>query len=91
MVLEQIAVLAAPGEPETLEFKETTGTRREATMTVCAFLKQHSGQVLSKALLRKLMTDEIRVGELDLTALRTTVGELPPTTKTTPQAKVRRS
>ena len=59
MVLGQIAVLAAPGEPETLEFKETTGTRREAAMTVCAFLNQRSGQVLSKALLCKLMTGEM--------------------------------
>lgn len=29
-----------------LEFKETTGTRREAARTVCAFLNQRGGQVL---------------------------------------------
>ena len=29
-----------------MEFKETTGTRREAAMTVCAFLNQRGGQVL---------------------------------------------
>ena len=46
MTLDQIATLAATGESETLEFKETTGTRREATMTVCAFLNQRGGQVL---------------------------------------------
>ncbi len=34
------------GESETLEFKETTGTRREAARTVCAFLNQRGGQVL---------------------------------------------
>ena len=38
--------LAEGGESETLEFKETTGTRREATMTVCAFLSQRGGQAL---------------------------------------------
>ena len=46
MPIEQITILAASGESETLEFKETTGTRREATRTVCAFLNQRGGQVL---------------------------------------------
>ena len=31
MTLEHIAALTATGESETQEFKETTGTRREAT------------------------------------------------------------
>ena len=43
---QDITTLAATGESETLEFKETTGTRREAAMTVCAFLHQRGGQVL---------------------------------------------
>ena len=34
------------GESEALEFKGTTGARREAAMTVCAFLNQEGGQVL---------------------------------------------
>ena len=46
MTLEIITTLAAAGESETLEFKETTGTRREAAMTVCTFLNQSGGQVL---------------------------------------------
>ena len=46
MTREIISTLAASGESETLEFKKTTGTRREATMTVCAFLNQGGGQVL---------------------------------------------
>ena len=46
MTREIITTLAASGESETLEFKETTGTRREAAMTVCAFLNQGGGQVL---------------------------------------------
>ena len=41
-----ISALAAAGESETLEFKATTGARREAAMTVCAFLNQSGGQVL---------------------------------------------
>ena len=46
MMLDRIAALAASGESETLEFKASTGTRREATMTMCAFLNQRGGQVL---------------------------------------------
>jgi len=46
MTPEQIATMTASGESETVEFKETTGTRREATMTVCAFLNEGGGRVL---------------------------------------------
>ena len=46
MTIAHIAALAASVESETLEFKETTGTRRKAAMTVCAFLNQNGGQVL---------------------------------------------
>ena len=46
MNIDQITTLTASGESETLEFKESTGTRREASMTVCAFLNQSGGQVL---------------------------------------------
>ena len=46
MNVDQLTTLATSGESETLEFKETTGTRREATMTVCAFLNQSGGRVL---------------------------------------------
>ena len=42
----EVVALADSGESETLEFKETTGTRREAAMTVCAFLNQRGGHVL---------------------------------------------
>ena len=46
MTPDQIAGLAAAGESETLEFKSTTGTRREAASTVCAMLNQRGGHVL---------------------------------------------
>ncbi len=46
MTLDEILALAAIGESETLEFKSTTGTRREAVETLCAMLNQHGGQVL---------------------------------------------
>ena len=36
MTPDQITALANTGESETLEFKSTTGTRREAVRTVCA-------------------------------------------------------
>ena len=43
---EQIAALAAGGESETLEFKRSTGGRREAAQTVCAMLNHRGGRVL---------------------------------------------
>lgn len=38
MAIEQIAALTSSGESEKPEFKETTGMRRETTMTICAFV-----------------------------------------------------
>ena len=46
MTPDQVAELVAAGESETLEFKSTTGTRREAAQTVCAMLNQRGGYVL---------------------------------------------
>ena len=46
MILDQIIALTASGESETLEFKRTTGTRREATRIVCAMLNHRGGHVL---------------------------------------------
>ena len=46
MTFQQITVLAASGESEALEFKTSTGERRKAAMTVCAFLNHRGGQVL---------------------------------------------
>ena len=42
MKLDYITTLTNSGESETLEFKATTGTRREAAMNVCAFLNQRA-------------------------------------------------
>ena len=46
MRLYEDTALVAAGEFGTLEFKETTGTRRKAVMTVCAYLDRRGGQVL---------------------------------------------
>ena len=46
MNLERIVGMAAAGESETLEFKSTTGARREAARTICAMLNQDGGHVL---------------------------------------------
>ena len=46
MTLDVISALVQTGESETLEFKSTTGTRREAVRTICAMLNQDGGQVL---------------------------------------------
>ena len=46
MTLDEISALVQTGESETLEFKRTTGTRREAARTICAMLNQRGGQVL---------------------------------------------
>ena len=46
MTPDEIESLVASGESETLEFKATTGTRREASATICAMLNQRGGHVL---------------------------------------------
>ena len=46
MTIDQIIALVAAGESETLEFKTTTGSRREAAGTVCAMLNQRGGHVV---------------------------------------------
>lgn len=46
MTIDQITTLVASGESETLEFKHTTGARREAAQTVCAMLNHRGGHVL---------------------------------------------
>ena len=46
MITDRVRALAASSESATLEFKETTGTRREATMAVCAFLNQRIEQAI---------------------------------------------
>ena len=46
MTPTQIAAWAAVGESETLEFKRTTGERREAMRTVCAMLNHRGGRIL---------------------------------------------
>ena len=46
LTTQYVTSLASAGESEALEFKETTGTRREAARTVCAFLNQSGGQIL---------------------------------------------
>jgi ATP-dependent DNA helicase RecG len=43
---EQIAAWAPAGESETMEFKRTTGERREAARTLCAMLNHRGGRVL---------------------------------------------
>lgn len=45
MTPEQIAALVASGESETLEFKATTGQRRQAAKTACAMLNRHGGRI----------------------------------------------
>ncbi len=46
MTAERIVTMVAAGESETLEFKSTTGTRREAAQTICAMLNRQGGQVV---------------------------------------------
>lgn len=46
MTPEQIASWAASGESETLEFKRTTGERREGVRTLCAMLNNRGGRLL---------------------------------------------
>lgn len=46
MTPEQIAAWAASGESEMLEFKRTTGERREGARTLCAMLNHRGGRIL---------------------------------------------
>ena len=46
MTPDQITKLIATGESESLEFKETTGKRREATQSLCGMLNHRGGRVL---------------------------------------------
>ena len=46
ITFDHISSLVSNGESETLEFKETTGTRREAAKTICAMLNQQGGLIL---------------------------------------------
>jgi ATP-dependent DNA helicase RecG len=43
---EQIDSWASSGESEALEFKRTTGEKREASRTICAMLNHRGGRVL---------------------------------------------
>lgn len=43
---DDVATWAAAGESETLEFKRSTGQRREAAQTLCAMLNRRGGRVL---------------------------------------------
>ena len=61
MRVAHLTTLTTSGESETLEFKATTRTRREAAMSACAFLNQGGGQVLFR-----LMSEEVRTRELEL-------------------------
>ncbi|MDE2763473.1 MAG: putative DNA binding domain-containing protein [Gemmatimonadota bacterium] len=46
MTYEKINEWARAGESEQMEFKATTGQRREAAQTVCAMLNRHGGHVI---------------------------------------------
>ena len=46
MTLNELKVLVASGESETLELKETTGQRVDACETLCAFLNKDGGTVV---------------------------------------------
>ena len=45
MTLEELEKLIAEDEGETVEVKETTGQRRDACETLCAFLNKDGGTV----------------------------------------------
>ena len=64
VALDRVATLTNADESETLEFKATIGTRRDATRTVWGMLNHGGGQVPSK-----LMREELRVEKLELCRL----------------------
>lgn len=58
MTHEQIEAWAREGESETLEFKKTTGERREGTQTLCAMLNHRGGRVLYGVLPNRTVTGQ---------------------------------
>ncbi len=46
MDFQELQKLVATGESETLEFKKTSGERREATQTLCGMLNHRGGTIL---------------------------------------------
>ena len=46
ITLEQIKQWAVSGESETLEFKRSSGERKEAAMSICAMLNHKGGRVI---------------------------------------------
>ena len=77
MTIDQIAALTASGESEMLEFKETTGTRREAAMTMCAFLNHRGGQVLFGVAQDGAVVGQ-QVGERTIEELSAELGRIEP-------------
>ncbi len=76
MTAERIATMVAAGGSETLAFKSTTGTRREAAQTVCAMLNRQGGQVLFGVAPDGRMTGQ-QVGERTVEE-RLVAGQNPP-------------
>ena len=74
---DDIATLAAVGESETLEFKQTTGTRREAVRTVCAFLNQRGGHVIFGVTQARVVTGQ-QVSERTIEELGAELREIDP-------------
>ncbi len=77
MMPEHITALISIGESEALEFKETTGTRREAAMTVCAFLNQGGGQVMFGVTPDGTVTGQ-QVGDHTIEELSAELGRIDP-------------
>ena len=73
----EVLALAGSGESETLEFKETSGARREAAMTVCAFLNQTGGQVLFGVTRDGAIVGQ-QVGERTIEQLSAELGRIAP-------------
>jgi ATP-dependent DNA helicase RecG len=46
ITLQDIEPLVCGGESELVEFKRSTGERREATRTICAMLNHRGGRVI---------------------------------------------
>ena len=77
MNIEHIAGIVAAGESETLEFKSTTGTRREAARTVCAMLNQRGGQVLFGVMADGRVVGQ-QVGERTMEEISAELGRIDP-------------
>ncbi len=77
MTKDDVLELVKDGESETLEFKSTTGGRREAAVSLCAMLNKQGGRVLFGVTPEGKATGQ-KIGEGTIEELKAEIDEIMP-------------